>query len=64
MTDQEHFADDMAAEGDELQREELAADIKASYDCLRDDEGYPHDMAVESLADSYRVDINVVESYL
>lgn len=64
MTDQEHFADDMAAEGEIIKSDELADAIKASYDCLRDDEGYPHDLAVESLADSYRVDINVVENCL
>ena len=64
MTDQDYFEDEMMAEGLDSERDDLAADIQAAYEVYREDEGYPHDLAIESLAQDFRVDINVVESSL
>lgn len=64
MTDQDYFEDEMMAEGLDSELDDLATDIQAGYDCYRDDEGYSHDLAIESLAQDFRVDINVVESSL
>ena len=64
MTDQEYHEDDMFTEGAEMAREELADQINDGYTILIDDEGYPHELALEVLAGMFHVTISEVEASL